>query len=631
MRSAPPPPRTPHSSDEPIGVTRLQPRPEFDRLFDALADVERLRLLEALTPFSRPAGELASRLDRTRDAVVKQLKLLERVGLVASSRSGRRVLYALTPTKLCALLSWSSDLWLTVASVGLEHAEELSLERRAVLAGALRAPGRRDMLECMCRGGPISQGAAAQDCGLSQGLASRGLAQLVEAGLVTVDATRRHHRYTASPPTLAALVRWIRAAVDTAGRAEAQERRLREAREARAAERRRRLERGARLKPSPESANLPSGMSGVRPRRSKERRRQLSPPDIRQLDGVFAVFADDEDCKLASAVCEGVVSGVELADKLGWRQDKVSRRLIRLAEAGVVERRQAGPCVRATPIVTGLGSAQAWIEALRVEAASRPRVEADPKACRRRCEALADRARRSLMEHIGATPDATQAELIRACGLSQPVASRGLARLRAEKLVEVRPASGPARYVLGAEAIEELWAWSERAKAKLAAGRVTASRRVVVPRAHGGAPAPAGAPSPASRAAPLPPVQANDPCPDSPPALVGDTTLSATSASPPAAPPKPHADATTGVHAPNPPLKKIATISLDDPRPGHCFVCKDGALVLMLSFSYGEFEYARAAANGAPVTRGKELRHRLVASFTMAVDPAAFPRERIPR
>ena len=169
--------------------------------------MERLRLLEALTLFGRTAGELVARLGWTRDAVVKQLKLLERVGLVASSRSGRRILYALTPTTLCGLLSWPSDLWLTVASVGLEHAEELSPERRAVLAGALRAPGRRNMLECMCRGGPISQGAAALDCGLSQGLASRDLAQLVEAGLVTVEATRRHLRYTASPPTLAALVR----------------------------------------------------------------------------------------------------------------------------------------------------------------------------------------------------------------------------------------------------------------------------------------------------------------------------------------------------------------------------------------------------------------------------------------
>lgn len=310
VRPAPaaPPPRTPHQWDGPIGVTRLRPRPEFDRLFDALADVGRLRLLEALDPFGRPAGELASKLGWTRDAGVKQLKLLERVGLVASSRSGRRVLYALTPTTLWALLSWSSDLWVTVANVGLEHAEELSLERRAVLAAALRAPGRRDLLECMGREGPISQGAAALDCGLSQGLASRGLAQLVEAGLVTVDATGRHHRYTASPPTLAALVRWLRAAVDIAERAEARERRLREARDARAAERRRGSEETAALKPSTESANLPGGMSGVRARGSKGRGRQPSPPDIGRLDGVFAVFADEDDCKLASAVCKGVVT-----------------------------------------------------------------------------------------------------------------------------------------------------------------------------------------------------------------------------------------------------------------------------------------------------------------------------------
>lgn len=237
------------------------------------------------------------------------------------------------------------------------------------------------------------------------------------------------------------------------------------------------------------------------------------------------------------------------------------------------------------------------------------------------------------MEHVAATAGATQAELIRTCGLSQPVASRGLARLRADKLVEVRPASGPARYVVGAEAIEELWAWSERAKAKLTAGRATTSRKRPAHHAQGAAPAGSGAPSPSCCAAPLPPLPVNEPRPDSPPALVGGTTLGAPSPSPslPAAFSKLPANATPGVRAPSPPLKKISAVNVDDLRPGQCFICKDGSLVLLLTFNYGEFEYARAAANGAPATRAKELRHRLVASFTMAVDPAAFPRDRIPR
>ncbi len=668
MPAAPPPPRTPHSSDEAIGVTRLRPRPEFDRLFDALADVERLRLLEALTPLSRPAGELASRLGRTRDGVVKQLKLLERVGLVASARNGRRVLYVLTPAKLWAMLTWSCDLWVTLPAAGLEPAEDLSLERRAVLAGALRAPGRRDMLECMCRGGPISQGAAASDCGLSQGLASRGLAMLVEAGLVTVHTTGRHHRYRASPPALGALVRWLRAAVDTAERAEAQEQRLREAREARAAERRQRLVEKAGLNLSAESANLPSGMSDVVVKRSRKQGRQLSPPDIRQLDGVFAVFADEDDCRIASAVCEGVVTGGDLADKLGWPRDKVSRRLIRLAQAGVVEKRQAGPYVRATPIVAGLVSAQAWLKALRVGPASRDRAEADPQLQRRRCEALADPARRSLVEHIVASPGATQAELFHACGLPQAVASRGVARLRTVGLVEVRPASAPALYVVGATAVEELWAWSERAKAKLAAGRVTASRKVLTPRAPRGAPAAPGAPSPASRAAPLPPPHAKKAAADGSPALLdGVTRLAAGSRHAPdvereqpldrdgstrakpdrasepmvraiapsatvVSPAKLSGSALTTPRAPRPALARVAdSLEPDDLRPGQCFACRDGSQILLLTHNYGVFEYARSAADGAPVTKGAEPRHLLADRFTMAVDPAAFPKERIPR
>ena len=88
----------------------------------------------------------------------------------------------------------------------------------------------------------------------------------------------------------------------------------------------------------------------------------------------------------------------------------------------------------------------------------------------------------------------------------------------------------------------------------------------------------------------------------------------------------------TTARAARPPLKRVDhSLSYDDLRPEQCFVCKDGALILLLSLNYGEFEYARSVANGAPVTKGKALRHLLADRFTMAVDPAAFPRERIRR
>ena len=668
-------PRTPHPSDEPIGVTRLRPRPEFDRLFDALADVDRLRLLEELDLFSGTAAKLASKLGWTRDSAAKQLKLLERAGLVAGARIGRRVFYTRTSANLTAALGWSFDLWSQLPTAEFEPTEMSSLEKRAVSAGALRAAGRRDMLECMCRGGPITQGAAAQDCGLSQGLASRGLAQLVGAGLVTVRTTRPPHRYIASPETMAAMVGWLRTAAEAAARAEAQERRLQEARAARAAERRRSRGVRARLEPSAESPNLPPGMGrkGMTGKRPKKRGRQVSPPEIRKLDGFFAVFGDEEGCKLASAVCRGVVTGADLSDELGWPRDKVSRRLSLLEKAGIIEKRRDGPRVRATPILAGVVSAQAWIEMLRAEPAPGVVPDTDPQARRRRNQMLADRTRRDLLTQIGETSGATQVQLIRECGLSQPVASRGLARLVEEGFVDVRRASGSARYVLRAEAVEDLWGWSERAKAKLAAGRTTALRKVLTDRtrceppdakeadvesrpaligdaatlstAQGGE-RDARDPEPMARlrdpgaanTVPTKPEQAHAILPATRPAK----PVAARAPSPPvsaalpptmvAPPPKPSFGAVASLRAPRPPLTKIAhSLDAEDLRPGQCFECKDGALILLLSHVYGEMTYARSGAGDAKVTTGQELRHRLVAGFSMAVDPAAFPRERIPR
>ena len=87
------------------------------------------------------------------------------------------------------------------------------------------------MLECMCKGGPITQGAAAADCALSQGLASRGLSQLAGVDLVEVRSARPPRRYAAVPETMAALVCWLRRAAEVAGRLEASHQRHLHARE----------------------------------------------------------------------------------------------------------------------------------------------------------------------------------------------------------------------------------------------------------------------------------------------------------------------------------------------------------------------------------------------------------------
>ena len=203
----------------------LKARPELDRLFDALADVDRLRLLQQLSPVPSFAGQLAKTLGWTREEVSKQLNLLKREGLVESGRLGRRVEYGRTTPAFDAAHGWLANLGY-LAKIGAGDPEVLSLERQAALAAAFRTAGRRHMLECMCRGGPIGQRAAAADCGLSQGLASRGLTQLLAVGVVTVRSPGPPRRYAASPEGLGTALRWLSDARVLAGEAQAYRRRL---------------------------------------------------------------------------------------------------------------------------------------------------------------------------------------------------------------------------------------------------------------------------------------------------------------------------------------------------------------------------------------------------------------------
>ena len=79
-------------------------------------------------------------------------------------------------------LGWPTGLWSSLPAPGQAAQEEPKAERQV----ALCTPGACDMSECMCRGGPTTQDAAAGACGLSQGFAFRSLRLLVEVGLVRV-------------------------------------------------------------------------------------------------------------------------------------------------------------------------------------------------------------------------------------------------------------------------------------------------------------------------------------------------------------------------------------------------------------------------------------------------------------
>lgn len=90
-----------------------------DRVFDALGDQTRRRLLEHLgTRGPGSATELSHRLPVSRQAVVKHLRQLEDAGLVGRIRRGRAVEFHLIPAGLDEVAQWTER-------VGSEWADRL--------------------------------------------------------------------------------------------------------------------------------------------------------------------------------------------------------------------------------------------------------------------------------------------------------------------------------------------------------------------------------------------------------------------------------------------------------------------------------------------------------------------------
>ena len=81
-----------------------------DRVFDALADPNRRRLLGFLAEReTATATELAAELPVTRQAVAKHLAALAAAGLVEGTRQGRETRYRLTPAPLAEAAAWMAD------------------------------------------------------------------------------------------------------------------------------------------------------------------------------------------------------------------------------------------------------------------------------------------------------------------------------------------------------------------------------------------------------------------------------------------------------------------------------------------------------------------------------------------
>ena len=74
---------------------------DMDRVFKALADASRRRLLDLLyAEEGQTLGALAARLTMTRQAVSQHLALLEAANLVATVKRGREKLHYLNPVPI---------------------------------------------------------------------------------------------------------------------------------------------------------------------------------------------------------------------------------------------------------------------------------------------------------------------------------------------------------------------------------------------------------------------------------------------------------------------------------------------------------------------------------------------------
>src|ERR1700727_1676574 len=92
------------------------PRWEYDRLvarasttsdvFNAIADMHRREVLDALIKGEKAVGAIASDLSMSQPQVSKHLRVLSEVGLVRCRAEGRRRLYRLEPAHLQPFRDW---------------------------------------------------------------------------------------------------------------------------------------------------------------------------------------------------------------------------------------------------------------------------------------------------------------------------------------------------------------------------------------------------------------------------------------------------------------------------------------------------------------------------------------------
>lgn len=81
-------------------------RPELDRVFHALAHPARLAVVERLTRGPASVSELAEPFEMALPSFMQHLGVLEKGGLVDSTKEGRVRTYRLAPTALAEAEGW---------------------------------------------------------------------------------------------------------------------------------------------------------------------------------------------------------------------------------------------------------------------------------------------------------------------------------------------------------------------------------------------------------------------------------------------------------------------------------------------------------------------------------------------
>lgn len=90
-----------HGVSTPVGIEDAQ---QVARVMSALATASRVRILAHLRLGPCSVGELATSVELAQPAVSQHLRILRDLGIVSSSRSGRRTVYSLYDDHVQSLL-----------------------------------------------------------------------------------------------------------------------------------------------------------------------------------------------------------------------------------------------------------------------------------------------------------------------------------------------------------------------------------------------------------------------------------------------------------------------------------------------------------------------------------------------